>query len=354
MNAFPISAAEKIRILIADNSRIHTQLLSDALERDPDLSVVGWDGNVSKLVSAAAAQDVDVLAIGSALNGRFSESLDVVRELRRVSPETKTVMLLDSHKKEDVINAFRAGARGIFSRDSSVEMFRKCMHRVHQGEIWADTRGVSLAIDALAATPVLRAVNKNGVNLLSKRELEVVQCLAQGLTNREIAEKMGLSQHTVKNYLFRVFDKLGVSSRIELLFLTLSQGNNSDAAMLHEVSKNVFENQHDDNAMALFEKAARKGLPAAQLALAQLYFARQAQPDDLEQAYTWYLIATERASQNKAILRERLAPQQIQNAQQSASLYLTRMNRKPAPATDRDDDVPSSGRSSRQNMEASN
>ena len=63
----------------------------------------------------------------------------------------------------------------------------------------------------------------NGFDLLSKRELEVVRSLAEGLTNREIAEKLGLSQHTVKNYLFRVFDKLGVSSRVELLFMTLSQ-----------------------------------------------------------------------------------------------------------------------------------
>jgi len=324
MNAFPISATDRVRVLIADNSRIHTQLLSDALQRDSDLSVIHWDGNLSNLIPTAASQSVDVLAIGSALNGRFSESLDVVRELRRVSPDTKAVILLDSHKKEDVINAFRAGARGIFSRDSSVDMFRKCMHRVHQGEIWADTRGISLAIDALTATPVLRAVGKNGVNLLSKRELEVVQCLAQGLTNREIAEKMGLSQHTVKNYLFRVFDKLGVSSRIELLFMTLSQGNGSDDTMLHEVSKNVFQDQHDETAIAVFEKAARKGLPAAQLALAELYFKRQSQPDDLVQAYTWYLIATERASQSKSALREMLTPEQLREAQRRSSVCLTR------------------------------
>jgi two-component system nitrate/nitrite response regulator NarL len=354
MNALPISAAGKIRVLIADNSRIHTQLLSDALERDADLDVVNWDGNLSTLVSAAADQDVDVLAIGSALNGRFSDSLDVVRELRRVSPATKAIILLDSHKKEDVINAFRAGARGIFSRDGSVEMFRKCMHRVHQGEIWADTRGISLAIDALNATPVLRAVGKNGVNLLSKRELEVVQCLAQGLTNREIAEKMELSQHTVKNYLFRVFDKLGVSSRIELLFMTLSQGNNSDDAMLYEVSKGVFQNRHDETAMALFEKAAKKGLPAAQLALAQLYAARQAQPDDLVQAYTWYLIATERASQAKEALQEMLTPQQLQEAQRRSSVCLNRMNQDPAQGMGRDTNMPPSRRPAKQNQEIRN
>jgi DNA-binding CsgD family transcriptional regulator len=206
----------------------------------------------------------------------------------------------------------------------------------------------------LIATPVLRAVGKNGVDLLSKRELEVVQCLAQGLTNREIAEKMGLSQHTVKNYLFRVFDKLGVSSRIELLFMTLSQGNDSNEAMLQEVSKNVFENHHDDTAMALFEKAARKGLPAAQLALAQLYFARQGQPDDLVQAYAWYSIATERASRAKAMLREMLTPQQLQEAQHRSSVCLTRMNQDPPRGTDRDTDILPPRRAARKNHETRN
>src|SRR6202163_972780 len=82
---------------------------------------------------------------------------------------------------------------------------------------------MSFAVEALASSPVLRAVDANGLSLLSKREMDVVRSLAEGLTNREIAERLGLSQHTIKNYLFRVYDKLGVSSRLELLFMTLTQ-----------------------------------------------------------------------------------------------------------------------------------
>ena len=78
-------------------------------------------------------------------------------------------------------------------------------------------------MEALATSPVVRAVDANGLSLLSKREMDVVRSLAEGLTNREIAERLGLSQHTIKNYLFRVYDKLGVSSRLELLFMTLTQ-----------------------------------------------------------------------------------------------------------------------------------
>jgi DNA-binding NarL/FixJ family response regulator len=326
----PVPAREgKIRVLIADNSRIHTQLLANALERDPGLDVVSWDSDPSSLIPTALAHRVDVLAISSALNGAATDS--VVRELRAVSPGTKAVVLLDTQKNEDVINAFRAGAKGIFSRDGSVEMFCKCMHRVYHGEIWADLRGMSLAIDALASAPVVRAVGKDGLSLLSKRELEVVQCLVRGLTNREIAEQMGLSQHTIKNYLFRVFDKLGVSSRTELLFMTLSQGTNPEESLLPEVSKKACEDcQYDEATLALSEKAAEKGLPAAQLALAQLYQARHAQPEDLTRAYMWYLVATERALQTRAVITRKLTAKQIREAQQKASIWLARMDRTPA------------------------
>ena len=315
---------KKIRVLIADNSRIHTQLLAGALERDPGLDVVSWDLDPSTLIPTALLQKVDVVAISSALYGRAAEAFEVMRELRAASPATRAVVLLDSQNKEDVINAFRAGARGIFSRDSSVEMFCHCMHRVHEGEIWADGRAVSFAVDALASTPAVRAVGKNGLNLLSKRELEVVQCLVQGLTNREIADQMGLSQHTIKNYLFRVFDKLGVSSRTELLFMTLSQNNNPEESLLPEVSKKALQGKHQDEAtLGFLEKAAEKGLPAAQLALAQVYLARR-QPEDLVHAYMWYLIATERTSQARALIARLLTDKQIDEAQRKAGVWLGR------------------------------
>jgi two-component system, NarL family, nitrate/nitrite response regulator NarL len=316
---------DKVRVLVAGNSRMQTQLLSDALKRDPGLQVVNWNWNASTLIPTVVTEQVDVIAISSILDGNPTQGLEVVRELRNTNPSTKAVVLLDSQEDQAVVHALRAGARGIFSRESSVD----------RGEIWVDSRGITLAIEALASAPVVRPVSADGLSLLSKRELEVVQCLVQGLTNREIAERIGLSQHTVKNYLFRIFDKLGVSSRVELLFLALSQTANGADAATPQIPENLLEGGlTDETTLAALKSKAENGSPAAQLALAQSYLVRRSQPDDLVQAYTWFLIATEKTSQARSLVTRMLTAKQIDDAQQRASEWLARMqqNSPPAPA----------------------
>jgi DNA-binding NarL/FixJ family response regulator len=209
---------DKIRVLVADNTRIHTQLLADAIARDRGLNVTGADSDSNGVIAAAAAHKTDVLLISSNLDEESHRVFEVLRELRASHPQIRAVMLLDSSKRDFILHAFRAGARGIFSRHDSVDSLCKCVRSVHEGQIWATSLQMSFAVEALASSPNVKAVDANGLDLLSKREMEVVRSLAEGLTNREIADRLGLSQHTIKNYLFRVFDKLGVSSRVELLF----------------------------------------------------------------------------------------------------------------------------------------
>ncbi|HLW88581.1 MAG TPA: response regulator transcription factor [Terriglobales bacterium] len=323
----PAQGGKAVRVLVADSSRIHTQLLSEALKRDPELDVVSWNTDPHGLLAAALAGDINVLAVSSALNGHPARGLDTLRELRVARPSVRAVVLLDSRKPEAILDAFRAGARGVFNRDSSVEMFCKCIRSVHQGQIWADSADVALVIEALASTPRMHVPAAEGLSLLSKREAEVVQCLVQGLTNREIAERMGLSQHTVKNYLFRVFDKLGVSSRIELLFMTLSQGSNSEQPSARAASAVLPNGNHtDDASLAALRKAAEAGEAAAQLSLCQAY-ARRAEPDDLVRAYMWFLVAKERAAEAGRLLLKQMSPQQIEEAEQQAASWLSRLKK---------------------------
>jgi DNA-binding CsgD family transcriptional regulator len=188
---------------------------------------------------------------------------------------------------------------------------------------------MSFALEALASSPTVRAVDANGLDLLSKREIEVVRSLAEGLTNREIAERLGLSQHTIKNYLFRVFDKLGVSSRVELLFMTLSQASPAQSLLPSLLGDPANGNRHDEATLAICQKAAEQGLPTAQLALAQLYSARRAGPKDLVCAYTWFLVASEQISRAKNHVNKTMTMEQLLEAEQTAAEWMRRMNRIP-------------------------
>jgi len=132
-------------------------------------------------------------------------------------------MLIDSPERDLVVDSFRGGARGIFCRDEPFETLCKCIYSVYKGQIWANTSELGYALDALAETAPLRLVNATGARLLTKREEDVVRLVAEGLTNREVARQLNLSEHTVRNYLFRIFEKLGISSRVELVLYALNQ-----------------------------------------------------------------------------------------------------------------------------------
>jgi two-component system nitrate/nitrite response regulator NarL len=322
----------RIRVLVADNTRIHTQLLADALKRDQGLDVINADSDSHSLIATAIAHTAEVLVISSNLDEDPQRAFEVLRQLRASHPQIRAVILLDSSKRETILHAFRAGARGIFSRHESVEALCKCVRSVHEGQIWASSLQMSFAVEALASSPTVRAVDANGLNLLSKREMEVVRSLSEGLTNREIAERLGLSQHTIKNYLFRVFDKLGVSSRVELLFMTLSQASPGQQLLPSLLASAAHGNSHDEATLTICQKAAEQGLPTAQLALAQIYSARRAGPKDLVSAYMWFLIANEQITRSKNNVNKTMTMEQLLEAEQRAAEWM-RKTRKISPAS---------------------
>ena len=322
-----------IRVLVADNSHIHTHLLADALKRDPCLDVIPIESDSSDLVATAISHLIDVLVISSNLDEQPSRGFEILQDLGALHPKTRSVVLLDSSKDEAVLQAFRVGARGVFGKNEPLELLSKCVRCVHQDQIWARNQELRVAIGTLAKTPTVRAVNAKGMNVLSERELQVVRCLAEGLTNREVAGRLKLSPHTVKNYLFRIFDKLGVSSRVELLFMTLSQVSAEQGLLQVTPPKPDVSDGYSESESEFLEKAAIAGFPAAQLALAQLYLARRNDPEDLVHGYMWYLVGMECASQGRGFITKMMTPQQIEEAKHRASIWLSRLNRHHKPST---------------------
>src|SRR5713226_7555781 len=329
MQHVPGSGEEMIRVLVADDTRIHTQLLADALRRDPRLEVISSPSHSRDLIAAANRHKVDIVVISSNLDEEPLRGFDVLRELRASRPELRAIMLLDSSKREAILQAFRAGARGIFSRYESVETLSKCVRSVYQGQIWADSQQMSVAVEALASAPTVRAVGANGLNLLSKRELEVVRSLAEGLTNREIAERLGLSQHTIKNYLFRVFDKLGVSNRLELLFMTLTRSGASQLAPPTALENPTNGKHTNGSTLDNCRKAAEQGVPSAQLALAQMYWDGNGVAVDIVSAYMWCLIANDQLLRDGKSMAKMMTVEQLLEAEQRAGDWLRKAKRNP-------------------------
>ena len=319
----------RIRVLVAENSRIHTRLLADALRRDPALDPIPFESQPSALISAAVDGNIDVLVMSSTFDEQNSKEFEILRELRKARQEIQCVLLLGSSKHEVILNAFCAGARGLFSKNDPSELLSECVRDVYDGKVWANDEAIGVAVEALASGPAVRTSNGKGMQLLSKRELQVVRYLAEGLTNREIADQLKLSQHTIKNYLFRIFDKLGVSSRVELLFMAFSHGD-GPLASASDQPQNRGTRGSSETESNFLEKSAEAGIPAAQLALAQMRLFRRRDSNDLVEAYMWYLVATERALHARGTIMKMLTPEQIEEAKHKASVRLSQFKRNSA------------------------
>ena len=311
------NGADFISIAVADSTRIHTQLLADAMRTDLGLQVVATASSSEELLAAVVRVPIDVAVISYSLDDQPGRGTEVLREMRTLRPQIKGVLLLDSSRPQDVLECFRAGAKGIFAKHERLESLCKCIRCVHEGQIWARSVELEHALEALANSPLVRAINHKGLDLLSARERQVVQYLAAGMTNREIAESLGLSRHTVKNYLFRIFDKLGVSSRTELLYLTMSsaQARTQDSS----------NGEEEEGLPALF-KAAEAGHSWAQVRLVEHYAKRNGNAADPVTAYMWCLLSEKTASSmrnqiesSKANLTRIMSPQQLADAEQRAA-----------------------------------
>jgi two-component system, NarL family, nitrate/nitrite response regulator NarL len=201
-----------IRILIADDHAIFRDGLRKLLEEANDISIVGEASNGLECIRMLTKFKPDVLLLD--LHMPEKDGLGVLEEVNFDSLPTRTIVLTAAEDDRDVIRAMRLGARGMVLKQSASDLLLKSIRKVYNGEIWLDNRMTAEVIDAFKKSA--ESGQRHEKPLLSDREKEIVQLVAEGFRNREIGEKLFISEQTVKNHLHNIFDKLGVSDRLEL------------------------------------------------------------------------------------------------------------------------------------------
>src|SRR6202050_520364 len=201
-----------VRILVADDHAIFRDGLRKLLEGADDVTIIGEASNGNECVKMLAKLKPDILLLD--LRMPEKDGLGVLEEINFDSASTRVIVLTAAEDDRDVGRAMRLGARGVVLKQSASDLFLKSIRKFNEGEIWLDNRMTSEVIDAFKKSS--EAGQRREKPLLSDREKEIVQLVAQGFRNREIGEKLFISEQTVKNHLHNIFDKLGVSDRLEL------------------------------------------------------------------------------------------------------------------------------------------
>ncbi|MGB2899123.1 MAG: response regulator transcription factor [Candidatus Acidiferrum sp.] len=218
-----------VKVFIADGSQMSCQLIAAALRRGRyRTKVVGYATDAAGIREGLDKNEADVAVIGARLEEEALAGFAVTREILAAHSKPSVIIILDSSKPTMVVEAFRAGASGIFSRDQSSDLLCKCIHAVHRGQVWASSKELHFVIDALGSALPAKSIRLRGPGLLTKREEGVVLLVAEGLTNRDISHQLNLSEHTVRNYLFRIFNKVGTSNRLELALYAIDRREGHD------------------------------------------------------------------------------------------------------------------------------
>ena len=217
-----VTGHEHINVLIADSNLTQSEVLHSALRRQPSMKITRCRSELSDCLQVLRSTQVDVVLLsGNSID--HDPLIDALRVLHASHPQVSFVLTLDGYDRKLVVNAMRTGAHGLFDR--AHQPFRalcRCIAAVHLGQFWVDTEQVGYIVEAIGSVPPARVINVKGEGLLTAREEQVVSLVADGAVNREIAKQLGIKENTVKKSLMRIYDKLGVCNRVELVLYALT------------------------------------------------------------------------------------------------------------------------------------
>jgi DNA-binding NarL/FixJ family response regulator len=221
-----------IRVILADSQAIYRVGMRKIFALEDDIRVVAQVDTLENLHSAVQRFPSDIVLLeGSLLTG----TIDAVPELLRVSPQSKVIVQALSADKSNTVELYRRGVRGIIPRSISPDLLIKCVRKIAQGETWIDNQSVNWVIEAYRSN-ASALTNPRTQPKLSPKELAIIQCITQGKRNKEIAFQMNTTEQVIKNYLRKIYDKLGVSDRLELALYCLHHQLNSDSLTAEALS----------------------------------------------------------------------------------------------------------------------
>jgi len=216
--------SQPVRIMLADDHPIFRDGLRRLLEAEPDLKVIGEACDGAEAVKMAQQLKPDILLLDLAMPRM--PGLEALREMSSgpVSNSVRVILLTAAAEKKQIVEALQLGARGVVLKDSATQLLLKSIHTVMSGEYWVGRESVSNLVQYLR-----NLVQSSGEEAkqkkfgLTPRELEIVSAVVAGYSNKEIAEYFKISEDTVKHHLSNIFDKLGVSTRLELALFAVNQ-----------------------------------------------------------------------------------------------------------------------------------
>lgn len=206
----------RFKAAIVGQDTMSSTLLAEMIMRNLNCEAV--KARPSDLLALLDRMSIQVVILSEDINSEQGAGYSLAQTISTTYPDIAIILLIDQASRDATISALRAGARGLFNRQQPLEQFIACIKHVRTGSLWAGPEETAFLINALRTMPALGVGGEAETDSLSAREMQVVRAAACGKTNKTIAGELNLSEHTVKNYLFRAFEKLGVSNRVELLF----------------------------------------------------------------------------------------------------------------------------------------
>jgi DNA-binding NarL/FixJ family response regulator len=223
----PTQAKDRLSVLVITGDIMTSELLKNAFSHGrKGFQVETLTGSSEEIIEKLEAHNADVALISEELQDGPEAGIKVLQKAQAFQG-TPAIMILGSTKPERVVNAFRSGARGVFHRSHSMKSLSKCIQTVHQGQIWISNPDIEHLLNALSHIRPIQIKKSDGMPLLTPREEEVVRLVADGLKNWEIGQRLKVKEHSVRNYIYRIFEKLGVSNRVELILYAFSHRDRS-------------------------------------------------------------------------------------------------------------------------------